>query len=156
VEAIFDTLHNLYVKIGARNFVLIDVPPIDRSPGGKGNLKCSSLIEPSYSTEDIKDRIEAWNELLRSHAKEFAKGSKKATTLVFPSHQILTEGRLALDTGGPYRFCQTLTVFIDQTVTCQLSDMRSSVWTIINRALWRGRQRCLKYSVITGDPVSSM
>ena len=39
VEAIFDTLHDLYVKVGARNFVLIDVPPINRSPGGKGDLE---------------------------------------------------------------------------------------------------------------------
>lgn len=34
VETLFDALHNLYVKAGARNFVLIDVPPIDRSPQG--------------------------------------------------------------------------------------------------------------------------
>ena len=37
VEAIFDVLHDLYTKFLARNFVLIDVPPIDRSPGGGGN-----------------------------------------------------------------------------------------------------------------------
>ena len=46
VEAIFDILHDLYVKVGARNFVLIDVPPIDRSPGGEGNIEyppCSKL-----------------------------------------------------------------------------------------------------------------
>jgi len=99
VEAIFDVLHDLYVKFGARNFVIIDIPPIDRSPGGKGNPKCSSLIEPdlmypaveSGSTEDIKERIETWNELLRSHAKGFAKGSEKATTFVFSSHQVLVE-----------------------------------------------------------------
>lgn len=34
VEMIFDALHDLYVKVGARNFILIDVPPIDRSPEG--------------------------------------------------------------------------------------------------------------------------
>lgn len=34
VETIFDAVHNLYVKAGARNFVLIDVPPIHRSPQG--------------------------------------------------------------------------------------------------------------------------
>jgi len=39
VEVIFDTRHDLYAKFGARNFVLIDVPPIDRSPGGGGNLE---------------------------------------------------------------------------------------------------------------------
>ena len=34
VEAIFDVLHSLYTKFFARNFVFIDVPPIDRSPTG--------------------------------------------------------------------------------------------------------------------------
>lgn len=35
-EVVFDVLHHLYTKFNARNFVLIDVPPIDRSPGGMG------------------------------------------------------------------------------------------------------------------------
>jgi len=34
VENIFDALHHLYVKAGARNFILFDIPPIDRSPQG--------------------------------------------------------------------------------------------------------------------------
>ena len=29
-----DTVHELYVKAGARNFVFLDVPPVDRSPQG--------------------------------------------------------------------------------------------------------------------------
>ena len=99
VEVIFDTLHDLYVGVGARNFVLIDVPPIDRSPGGTGIIKHSSLVEPDPvnpavelgSTESIKERVETWNGLLRSHAEEFAKGSEKATVFVFSSHRVLTE-----------------------------------------------------------------
>ena len=47
VEGIFDTLHDLYVKFGARNFVLIDVLPIDRSPGGKGDLEYSPQSKPT-------------------------------------------------------------------------------------------------------------
>ena len=36
VESIFDgALHKLYVKAHARNFLLFDVPPVDRSPLGK-------------------------------------------------------------------------------------------------------------------------
>ena len=42
VEAIFDVLHDLYTKSFARNFVLIDVPPIDRSPGGMVNSSVSA------------------------------------------------------------------------------------------------------------------
>ena len=34
VEGIGDALHDLYAKAGARNFVLVDVPPINRSPQG--------------------------------------------------------------------------------------------------------------------------
>ncbi|KAK0243216.1 hypothetical protein EDD85DRAFT_947362 [Armillaria nabsnona] len=33
VKALLGTVHDLYIKAGARNFVLVDVPPIDRSPG---------------------------------------------------------------------------------------------------------------------------
>ena len=66
VETIFDTLHGLCVTAGARNFVLIDVPPIDRSPGGNEDLDCPSLVESDFlhpavesgSAEDIKERVE--------------------------------------------------------------------------------------------------
>ena len=34
VEAILNVAHDLYVKATARNFVLIDLPPINRSPQG--------------------------------------------------------------------------------------------------------------------------
>jgi len=45
----------------------------------------------SGSTEDIKERVEIWNTLLRSQAEEFAKDYEKATVFVFSSHQVLTE-----------------------------------------------------------------
>lgn len=44
VEAVFDVLHDLYTKFLARNFVLIDVPPIDRSPGGMIDSNVSAQI----------------------------------------------------------------------------------------------------------------
>ena len=49
VEAVFDVLHNLYTKFFARNFVLIDVPPIDRSPGGMINSNVSASIQAESS-----------------------------------------------------------------------------------------------------------
>ena len=66
METIFNTLHDLYVKSGARNFVFVDVPPIDRSPGGNEDLDCPSLVESDFlhpavesgSAEDIKERVE--------------------------------------------------------------------------------------------------
>lgn len=45
----------------------------------------------SDSAEDIKERVETWNVLLRNQAEEFAKGSEKATVFVFSSHQVLTD-----------------------------------------------------------------
>jgi hypothetical protein len=48
VETIFDSLHDLYVKAGARNFVFVDVPPIDRSPGGSEDLTYPSLVESDF------------------------------------------------------------------------------------------------------------
>jgi hypothetical protein len=40
VEILFDAMHELYVKAGARNFLLVDVPPLDRSPGGRRSVQC--------------------------------------------------------------------------------------------------------------------
>ena len=98
VETIFDTLHDLYIKVGARNFVLIDVPPIDRSPGGEGNFKPSlfetdltHLAVDSDLTEDIRERVKTWNALLRSQAKDFARGGEQVTVFVFSFHQVLAE-----------------------------------------------------------------
>jgi hypothetical protein len=99
VETVFDTFHDLYVKSSARNFVLVDVPPIDRSPRGNKGIDCPSLVKSNFShpavesdsAEDSKEWINTWNELLRCQAKDFAEGSERATILVFSSHQVLTE-----------------------------------------------------------------
>lgn len=98
-EAIFDVLHDLYTKFFARNFVLIDVPPIDRSPGGMVNSNVSAPVRAAYmalavesdSADDIKERVHAWNELLRSQANDFAKENNMATVFIFSSHHLLTE-----------------------------------------------------------------
>ncbi|KAK0461656.1 uncharacterized protein EV420DRAFT_1266339, partial [Desarmillaria tabescens] len=79
VEVLFDAVHDLYVKAGARNFVLVDVPPIDRSP---------SAVD---SSDEVQNRVETWNDLLRTRASEFATSSPQATVLVFSSHKVLTD-----------------------------------------------------------------
>ncbi|KAI1790022.1 hypothetical protein LXA43DRAFT_1017956 [Ganoderma leucocontextum] len=81
VENVFDSLHQLYVKAGARNFVLFDVPPVDRSP---------QAIE-SDATEETANRVETWNELLQTQTAEFGLSSNEATVVIFSSHQVLTE-----------------------------------------------------------------
>ncbi|EEB90652.1 hypothetical protein MPER_11112, partial [Moniliophthora perniciosa FA553] len=37
IETLFDAVHVLFTKAGARNFLFIDVPPLDRTPAGKRN-----------------------------------------------------------------------------------------------------------------------
>ncbi|KIK11539.1 hypothetical protein PISMIDRAFT_690281 [Pisolithus microcarpus 441] len=81
VECILDTVHELYVKAGARNFVFVNVPPIDRSP---------QALDAGLSDE-IEERVKAWNELFQAQVAEFGTSNKEATVLLFSSHQVLTE-----------------------------------------------------------------
>ncbi|KZT74128.1 carbohydrate esterase family 16 protein [Daedalea quercina L-15889] len=93
VEALFDNIHDLYTKGRARNFILIDVPPIDRSP---------QAIDCENST-DIEERVKTWNELLRTQATEFATSTEQATILLFSSHQVLME---VLDDPSEFHFSE--------------------------------------------------
>ncbi|KAI0710089.1 hypothetical protein C8Q76DRAFT_624757 [Earliella scabrosa] len=81
VESVFDTVHDLYVKAGARNLILVDVPPIDRSP----------QATDSGMSDEIEERVKTWNELLHTQATEFGTSSTEATVLLFSSHQVLSE-----------------------------------------------------------------
>ncbi|KAK0444356.1 hypothetical protein EV421DRAFT_1709392, partial [Armillaria borealis] len=72
-------VHDLYIKAGARNFVLVDVPPIDRSTGALD------------SSDEMQDRVETWNDLLHARASEFATSSPQVTVIVFSLHKVLTD-----------------------------------------------------------------
>lgn len=39
-NSVIDALRTLYVKAHARNFLIIDIPPMDRSPGGSMKSSC--------------------------------------------------------------------------------------------------------------------
>ncbi|KAF6763709.1 SGNH hydrolase-type esterase domain-containing protein [Ephemerocybe angulata] len=79
VEKIFDAMHKLYVKHSARAFLLIDVPPMHRSPGG---------LELGMDEE----RYEQWNEELLSHAKTEYSGDKtEASVAVVSSYTIISD-----------------------------------------------------------------
>ncbi|CCL98375.1 uncharacterized protein FIBRA_00370 [Fibroporia radiculosa] len=91
VESMFDAVHKLYVKAGARNFLFIDIPPIDRSPGAIDTACC----------DDMQECVDTWNAVLRDQADEFASGSALATVLVFSSHKVLTD---VLDNPLEYEF----------------------------------------------------
>jgi hypothetical protein len=34
IDRLMDAVHDLYVKANARNFLFVDLPPVDRSPQG--------------------------------------------------------------------------------------------------------------------------
>ena len=80
-----------------------------RSPGGKTaqqhELYTSELTfshtSASLIETDISERYERWNELLLAQAEEFAESSKKATVLVFSSHDVLSD---VLDKPEEYGF----------------------------------------------------
>ncbi|KAF5334530.1 hypothetical protein D9611_013811 [Ephemerocybe angulata] len=79
IEKIFDAMHNLYVKYSARAFLLIDVPPMHRSPGG---------LELGMDEE----RYEQWNEELLTRAKTEYSGDKtEASVAVVSSYTIISD-----------------------------------------------------------------
>ncbi|KIM66770.1 carbohydrate esterase family 16 protein [Scleroderma citrinum Foug A] len=81
IETILDTVHDLYVKAGARKFIFVNVPPIDRSP----------QVVDSGSSDEIEERVKTWNDLLEAQMMEFGASSKEAAVLLFSLHQVLTE-----------------------------------------------------------------
>ncbi|KAF9442649.1 carbohydrate esterase family 16 protein [Macrolepiota fuliginosa MF-IS2] len=87
---LLDGLHKLYTQARARNFILIDVPPTDRSPAAS-----------SFFQEIIKGRVEEWNQKLRAHIIDFcaplvnsadqeADTTPSITMLLFSFHKLLT------------------------------------------------------------------
>ncbi|KAF7431187.1 hypothetical protein PC9H_006908 [Pleurotus ostreatus] len=81
VESIFDVLHRLYLKCNARNFILFDVPPTDRSP---------QAVDRDLSAV-LEDNITTWNDALRAQAIEFGSSNKDVTVFLFSAHQVLTD-----------------------------------------------------------------
>jgi len=77
LEALFKSEELLY-DAGARNFLFIDVPPIDRSPA------VLQFRNPSDSSPI--PRYNDWNIALRSSLSSFASGHADATILLFSSH----------------------------------------------------------------------
>lgn len=112
VEKLFDALHDLYVKVSARYFLLIDLPPMERSPAGKfpNRVSLPHYLSPHHfpgralrelEGTDISDRYTTWNRYLLEQGKAFAKETPRATLSILSSHRILTE---VLDTPARFGF----------------------------------------------------
>jgi len=78
VEQIFEAMHDLYTKWKARSFILIDVPPMHRSPIGKA----MGIDDERYTT---------WNAELLRQAKDFATDASKASIFVVSSYAIISD-----------------------------------------------------------------
>ncbi|THU92330.1 hypothetical protein K435DRAFT_829659 [Dendrothele bispora CBS 962.96] len=79
VENIIQYADRLYSEAGARKFIFIDVPPIDRSPGGLGR-----------GTDTLKSRVDTWNEELRNQVSQFIEDTPTATVSRFSIHGLLS------------------------------------------------------------------
>ncbi|KAL6304607.1 hypothetical protein BKA93DRAFT_270144 [Sparassis latifolia] len=79
VDTIFDDgLDELYVHAGARNFLVIDVPPNDRSP--------AALALP----HDLSARYATWNAVLTAKAPHFASENTHASVFLFSAHAAIS------------------------------------------------------------------
>ncbi|KAF8322039.1 hypothetical protein DL93DRAFT_2162890 [Clavulina sp. PMI_390] len=84
-DQVCDAVNDLYVRSGARCFVLVDAPPLDRSPGGERHwqrLKDGGV--------DFGPRYQAWNEKMLEKARAFADETPRATLAVLSSHAIIS------------------------------------------------------------------
>jgi lysophospholipase L1-like esterase len=96
VEKVLDAAHELYVKAGARNFLILDVPPIDRSSRGAfpsrqcGKLPDGCSVQAMGLTELMAPRYAAWNTLLSAHVSDFASSTPKANVFLFSQHHVLS------------------------------------------------------------------
>jgi len=90
-ERIFKLQDELY-SLGARNFLIIDMPPIYRTPafGSSASFR--------------KQRYEDWNSLLRPRLKEFVTSRGDATAVLFSSWDIFSK---ILDNPKDYGFTES-------------------------------------------------
>ncbi|KAI0770380.1 hypothetical protein C8Q74DRAFT_1218730 [Fomes fomentarius] len=131
VENVFDAVHNLYVKAGARNFVLVDVPPIDRSPQASA----------SESSDEIEERVKTWNELLLAQASEFGTSYEEATMLLFSSYNVLEE---VLDDPAEFDFDEEDTTAEGGTIWEDDLHLTADMHDILAERLLASLSLCLK------------
>jgi len=79
---LFQFQKNLY-EVGARNFLFIDCPPIDRSPAALARFA-------NNASNKSMSRYADWNAALGSSISSFASKFPEATTLMFSSHLTFT------------------------------------------------------------------
>ncbi|KAK1221482.1 hypothetical protein PQX77_015716 [Marasmius sp. AFHP31] len=81
VSKIPEAAQRLYDEAGARNFIFVDVPPIDRSPSGV-KFDCADVIER---------RVQTWNEEFRTQIAEFQENTATTKVAIFSFHGVLSK-----------------------------------------------------------------
>lgn len=100
VEQVLDAMHQLYIKWKGHSFLLVDVPPMHRSPGGtsRSAFAChtDALIHtcPNITGIDLgfdDERYTSWNKELLSQARYFAESTAHASVYVASSYNIIAD-----------------------------------------------------------------
>ncbi|KAH9935006.1 uncharacterized protein B0H18DRAFT_979369 [Fomitopsis serialis] len=94
VSEVFKLLSDLY-EHGARNFMLIDLPPVERSPSGPSPENAARM----FANRPPKTTL--WNIALRTQAETFAAAHDEATVLIYSSWAMFTK---VLDAPAAYGF----------------------------------------------------
>ncbi|KZV76033.1 carbohydrate esterase family 16 protein [Peniophora sp. CONT] len=80
VETLLDGAHSLYTKAGARNFVFLDVAPMDRTP----------IAIATASEKRMIERTTAWNDALENRVQELATETPRASVFLFSANAVLS------------------------------------------------------------------
>ncbi|TRM62842.1 hypothetical protein BD626DRAFT_557770 [Schizophyllum amplum] len=82
VDKVLDAARTLRREVGATDFVIMDIPPLERSPEATGRT-------PENATQVIA-AMDAWNKVLRVKVANFAQEAAGRTIRVFSPHAVFT------------------------------------------------------------------
>ncbi|TKX24281.1 hypothetical protein C1H76_3383 [Elsinoe australis] len=82
ISTLFSSIDTLY-GLGYRNYLLMNLPPLDRTPGNVANAAANKTVSPSLA------QIGAWNGEIAKQAAAFEKGHQGSEVLVFDANTYL-------------------------------------------------------------------
>ena len=85
---LFQLQDSLY-QTGARNFVFLTVPPFYRAPwGNHSSFQWALIVALQNDPGAIRVRVDMWNELLETFAKEFFLSHEGTSTTIYTTSKI--------------------------------------------------------------------
>ncbi|KAG8852532.1 hypothetical protein FRB96_008627 [Tulasnella sp. 330] len=127
VEGTLDQLFGLQdhlFKAGARNFLLVNIPPLPRQS------------QPSPVRQTVADRRTQWNELLVQKLATFAETHTGSSTFLFDSHTLFTN---ILDSPASFGFSADPDVgtIMDNEVWCDHIHPTTATHKIVAREIFK-------------------